>query len=155
MATSIGELRLTWAGILLGIGLGGFLDGIVLHQLLQWHHLLSSVRPPTDMHALRYNMWADGWFHMLMWLATVVGAFLLWRGTQSVRIWRGDRWFVGTLFLGWGLFNLVEGLVDHQLLGLHHVHGAPDKAWDWSFVLIGGLGLMLLGRWLRGLGARR
>jgi uncharacterized membrane protein len=29
-------------GILLGIGLGGFVDGIVLHQILQWHHMLTS-----------------------------------------------------------------------------------------------------------------
>ena len=28
--------------IVLGIGLGGFLDGIVLHQILQWHHMLTS-----------------------------------------------------------------------------------------------------------------
>ncbi|ELB87945.1 hypothetical protein Rwratislav_37287 [Rhodococcus wratislaviensis IFP 2016] len=29
-------------GIILGIGLGGFVDGILLHQLLQWHHMLTS-----------------------------------------------------------------------------------------------------------------
>ncbi len=27
---------------ILGVGLGGFVDGIVLHQVLQWHHMLSS-----------------------------------------------------------------------------------------------------------------
>ena len=26
-------------GLLLGLGVGGFIDGIVLHQLLQWHHM--------------------------------------------------------------------------------------------------------------------
>jgi uncharacterized membrane protein len=31
------------SGLLFGIGLGGFLDGIVLHQILQWHHMLSHV----------------------------------------------------------------------------------------------------------------
>jgi uncharacterized membrane protein len=25
----------------MGLGLGGFLDGIVLHQVLQWHHMLT------------------------------------------------------------------------------------------------------------------
>ncbi len=25
---------------ILGLGLGGFFDGIVLHQILQWHHLI-------------------------------------------------------------------------------------------------------------------
>jgi uncharacterized membrane protein len=28
-------------GLLLGLGLGGFIDGIVMHQILQWHHLLT------------------------------------------------------------------------------------------------------------------
>ncbi|TIP73091.1 MAG: DUF2243 domain-containing protein, partial [Mesorhizobium sp.] len=41
MATMTSEHRRfpTSAGILLGLGLGGFFDGIVLHQLLQWHHM--------------------------------------------------------------------------------------------------------------------
>ncbi len=33
------------AGLLLGIGMGGFVDGIVFHQLLQTHSMLSGVRP--------------------------------------------------------------------------------------------------------------
>ena len=36
------------AGFLLGLGLGGFFDGIVLHQLLQWHHMASSWRSASD-----------------------------------------------------------------------------------------------------------
>lgn len=36
------------SGILLGLGLGGFFDGIALHQLLQWHHLLTSAGYPPD-----------------------------------------------------------------------------------------------------------
>jgi hypothetical protein len=44
-------------GILLGIGLGGFVDGIVLHQILQWHHLLSSEGdyPKTTVGGLEDN----------------------------------------------------------------------------------------------------
>jgi len=34
--------RLVASGIYLGAGLGGFVDGIVLHQILQWHHMLTS-----------------------------------------------------------------------------------------------------------------
>ena len=33
---------MTLPGLLLGIGLGGFVDGILLHQILQWHHMLTS-----------------------------------------------------------------------------------------------------------------
>jgi uncharacterized membrane protein len=28
-------------GLLLGAGLGGFFDGILFHQLLQWHNMVS------------------------------------------------------------------------------------------------------------------
>jgi uncharacterized membrane protein len=148
--------RLVAAGLLLGLGLGGFVDGIVLHQLLQWHHMLSSVHPPADLAAMRLNMRADGWFHAGTWLATLLGVLLLWRAAPQVRAPRSDRWFAGILLVGWGAFNAVEGLVDHQLLGLHHVHGAPDPLWDWGFVLIGGLGLLGLGAalWRQGRAGR-
>ena len=36
------------AGVLFGLGLGGFFDGIVLHQVLQWHHMLTSAGYPPD-----------------------------------------------------------------------------------------------------------
>ena len=32
----------TSAGGLFGLGLGGFFDDIVMHQVLQWHHMLST-----------------------------------------------------------------------------------------------------------------
>jgi len=49
---------------------------------------------------------------------------------------------------GWGIFNLVEGLVDHHFLGVHHVRddlGAP-MAWDIGFLIVGVL--LILGGWL-------
>jgi uncharacterized membrane protein len=44
MTAAIGATRpparsVTAPGILLGVGLGGFVDGILLHQVLQWHHM--------------------------------------------------------------------------------------------------------------------
>jgi len=50
------------AGILLGIGFGGFVDGIVLHQILQWHHMLTSEGsyPATTVAGLEANTLADG-----------------------------------------------------------------------------------------------
>ena len=36
------------AGILLGVGLGGFADGIALHQIAQWHNMGSAVLPPAS-----------------------------------------------------------------------------------------------------------
>jgi len=134
------------SGILLGAGLGGFIDGILLHQLLQWHNMLSSVHPPNDLVAMKYNMVWDGLFHVFTWLATVAGLARLWRAGMRSDVPWSTQTFVGALLSGWGLFNFVEGLIDHQILGIHHVHpGAGQLAWDVAF-LLSGLA-MLAGGW--------
>lgn len=126
------------AGVLLGMGLGGFFDGILLHQLLQWHNMLSSRLVPTDLVAMKVNMFWDGLFHAFTWLVTVLGLALLWRAGKRPEVPWSTRTFVGSLSLGWGAFNVVEGLIDHQLLGIHHVHpGAHQLAWDMGFLLFG------------------
>lgn len=52
-----------WSGLSLGFGLGGFFDGILLHQVLQWHHLLSGVE---QAHVdIRVLIMTDGLFHVL------------------------------------------------------------------------------------------
>jgi uncharacterized membrane protein len=118
--------------------LGGFFDGILLHQILQWHNMLSSVRPPTDLANMKYNMVFDGLFHALTWLTTVIGIFKLWRAGERTDVPWSTRTFMGALAIGWGLFNFCEGLIDHQLLGLHHVHpGRAQLAWDLAFLASG------------------
>jgi uncharacterized membrane protein len=128
-------------GLLLGVGLGGFVDGIVLHQILRWHHLLSA-RRPTDLTA---NLVADGLFHAATWVAVVAGLVWLWR--RARRSGGTGPWstLLGPLLAGWGGFNLVEGLVNHHLLGLHHVRpGDGQAAFDIGFLALGLL-LVLLG----------
>lgn len=128
------------AGVLLGTGLGGFADGILLHQILQWHNMLSSVHPPLDLVAMKYNMLWDGIFHAFTWLAVALGVWRLWVAGQRPDVPWSARTFVGALSLGWGLFNVFEGLIDHHLLGLHHVHpGAAQVAWDVGFLVFGAL----------------
>jgi len=133
------------AGIVTGVGLGGFVDGIVLHQLLQWHNMLSSKVPPIDLTTMKINMLWDGLFHALTWVMIVVGLTLLWHaGRRDDVPWIG-RMFVGGLLMGWGLFNFVEGLIDHHILVIHHVHPGQDElAWDLGF-LASGLVLLALG----------
>jgi uncharacterized membrane protein len=127
--------------------MGGFLDGIVLHQLLQWHNMLSSVVPPTDLVSMKLNMLWDGVFHALTWLTTAAGLWRLWAALRRPDPGRSPLPLVAGMLMGWGLFNSVEGLVDHQLLGLHHVHpGADELAWDLAFIG-SGLALCLIG-WL-------
>lgn len=126
------------AGLLLGTGLGGFVDGIVLHQLLQWHNMLSSTRPPTDLVAMKYNMLWDGLFHAFTWLMTVAGLARLWAAGKRHDVPWSTPTLVGSLLGGWGLFNVIEGIIDHQLLGIHHVHpGDGQLAWDVGFLAFG------------------
>ncbi|HSU48308.1 MAG TPA: DUF2243 domain-containing protein [Arthrobacter sp.] len=42
---------------LLGMGLGGFVDGILLHQLFQWHHMLTHT---GSMRAATCSGWGRG-----------------------------------------------------------------------------------------------
>jgi uncharacterized membrane protein len=145
------------AGVLLGIGLGGLLDGIVLHQIAQWHHLLTSTRgnPATTVAGLEANTLADGFFHAATWVCVVVGVWLAVRAWERGRLAPPWRLHVGLLLIGWGGFNLVEGLVDHQLLGIHHVRddlGAP-LGWDLGFLAFGAL--LVLGGLALARGARR
>ncbi len=135
------------AGIVLGLGLGGFADGIALHQIAQWHNMGSAVVPPTTMEAMKRNMAWDGWFHAATLALTVAGVFMLLRDAREGRRMPRAGAFTGLLFLGWALFNLVEGLVDHHLLELHHVRDVPVHvpAYDWTFLLVGGVGLLALG----------
>jgi uncharacterized membrane protein len=137
------------AGITLGLGLGGFADGILLHQILHWHNMGSAVLPPTTLQAMRDNMRWDGFFHAAVWLLTVVGMYWLLLDARRGLPLPDRRAFTGLLLLGWGLFNLIEGVVDHQVLGLHHVHDLPVHlpVYDWLFLAIGGVGFLLVG-WL-------
>ncbi len=133
-------------GAMLGIGLGGSLDGIVLHQILQWHNMLSSVVPPLDAVALKYNMVWDGLFHGFTWVMTAMGVALLWRAGQRSNVPWSTRTFGGSLALGSGSFNLVEGVIDHHLLRLHHVHpGVNEFGWDVGFLLLGAV--LVIGGW--------
>ena len=70
------------AGILFGLGLGGFFDGIVLHQLVQWHHVLSSWYPVNTIENLELNTRWDGIFHSATYLFVVAALFILWRTAQ-------------------------------------------------------------------------
>ena len=121
-------------GLLLGVGLGAFVDGIVLHQLLRWHHLLSS-RPGASLTA---NLIADGVFHAGAWLAVLVGVLWLWRRSGQTHV--NGQWtaLIAAMVAGWGSFNVVEGLVDHYLLNLHHVRPGPNQAtYDLAFLIFG------------------
>ena len=135
------------AGIAMGLGLGGLADGILFHQIMHWHNMGSSVLPPATMPALEQNMVWDGVFHAVAWLVTVVGIYMLQADASRGLAIPAGRAFSGQLMIGWGIFNLIEGIIDHEILNLHHVRDLPVHIpiLDWLFLIIGGLGFIALG----------
>lgn len=139
------------AGVLLGLGLGGFFDGIVLHQVLQWHHMLSSAGyPPDSVDNLQFNVLWDGLFHVSTYVFTIVGLIVLWHHARAPHAGWSGKLLGGAVLIGWGVFNLVEGVVDHHLLGLHHVKETVPRDqwiyWDIGFLVWGAV--MLIAGWL-------
>lgn len=130
--------RSLFAGILIGIGMGGFVDGILFHQILQLHNMLSNVVLRDSLVHEQINMFWDGLFHAFTWCMTALGILLFWRAAHSARAVPAAKGFFGSLLLGWGLFNGIEGLIDHQLLQLHHVYqNGNHLLWDMVFLLAG------------------
>ena len=154
MTDDINRRPLISAGTLLGIGMGGFVDGILFHQLLQLHNMLSAKFPVRDVDArtlavhLEINMFWDGLFHVFTWVMTAIGIALLWHAVRQKNVPLTTKTFVGSLYVGWGLFNLVEGIIDHHILHVHHVTETSNHLiWDLTF-LGAGIVLIVLGCWL-------
>ena len=147
--------QVSMAGMLIGVGMGGFVDGIVLHQIAQWHSMLSNLVPPHTMDTMRVNMRWDGLFHALTWLVTLVGILRL-RSAAAARVTIPSLLaFVGQLILGWGMFNLIEGLIDHHILGIHNVREVPNAmVYNLTFLAVAGVLFILLGWLLMRAGSR-
>lgn len=136
------------AGVVLGLGQAGFFDGIVFHQLLQWHHMFSGVRSDATIAGLELNTIGDGLFHLLDWSLTLVGIFLLWRAAKRKEVPWSAQTFVGSLLIGGGIFNFTEGIIDHQILEIHHLKPGPHEfAYDMGF-LASGVVLVVIGWFL-------
>jgi uncharacterized membrane protein len=142
-------------GIFLGLGLGGFFDGIVLHQILQWHHMATSAGyPANSVENLEFNTMLDGVFHAGTYVFTVSGLIVLWNTARKRHFQWSAAELLATMLIGFGLFNLIEGFVDHHLLGLHHVNETVRHEfwvyWDIGFLVWGAVmlltGLALLRR---------
>lgn len=140
--------RLWWGGFLMGFGFGGLFDGVVLHQLLQWHHVVSSRVPPDTLQSLRANILADGLLNAVMTGLLLLGFALAWSARmRGSSLPRSGLFLLGLGVLGWGAFNVYDSLVHHWLLGLHHIReGAHhvEAAYDRGFFALA-LALLLAG----------
>ncbi|WP_265499754.1 DUF2243 domain-containing protein [Paracoccus beibuensis] len=145
------------AAATLGFALSGFFDGILLHQILQWHHLLSLVPGIDD---IRQQVLWDGWFHAAMYGIALVGLIGLWRarrdsGLTPLRVG-------GAMLVGFGAWHAVDAILSHWLLGIHRIKldSAYPLLWDLGWLAAFGIlplmaGLHLLGRARSGPGGGR
>ncbi len=139
----IGPIRA--AGFTIGIGMGGLFDGIVFHQILQVHNMLSARIAPNTLVGAKVNMVWDGVFHAAVWVLTLVGISMLWRAVSRKDVVLSTQALMAAMLMGWGAFNVVEGMVDHHILHLHHVYEILGQSrWDYLF-LAWGAAMLLIG----------
>ena len=121
--------------LLIGVGLAGTADQVVLHQLLGWHHLY-------DGGGLSAGLVSDGIFHVLSTVLLVLGVVVTLRSRDRRGLRR--RRIAGGVLVGAGGFNLYDGTIQHKVLHLHEVRrGVDPLPYDAAF--IGVAALLLLG----------
>jgi uncharacterized membrane protein len=118
------------SGGLLGVGVAAFVDEVVFHQLLHWHHFYDKSTPAV-------GLVSDGLFHAGSWFCTVAALFMF-ADLRRRAAFRPAYW-LGGLLLGAGAFQLYDGTVQHKLLRLHQIRYHVDVApydWTWNVVAV-------------------
>ncbi|WP_227938185.1 DUF2243 domain-containing protein [Alkalihalobacillus deserti] len=138
--------RNLWSGILFGLGLIAFVDEMVFHQLLHWHHFY-------DKSTTNVGLVSDGLFHAFSWFATIAGLFLFsdLRRKKALSL---TRWWGGVL-LGAGFFQLYDGLIQHKLMRLHQIRYVEnvlvyDVIWNLIAIAMVIAGIILINQARRG-----
>ena len=129
-------------GAMLGFGIMAAIDEIVFHQILNWHHFYD--RSTTDVALV-----SDGLLHAGELIVIVVGFLYFADRKQRGRLDDGLAW--AGLFVGLGLFQLFDGVVDHKILRVHDIRQGVDLlpydiAWNAFGVLLVLIGLAALVR---------
>jgi uncharacterized membrane protein len=139
------DARTKWSGVL-GFALGGFFDGILLHQILQWHHLLSLV---PGAGSLRMQVVWDGYFHALMYAIAALALWGLWRARNAAQ-GRSGTGLIGAALVGFGTWHAVDTILSHWVLGIHRIRidSAQPLAWDLLWLAVFGIVPAVLGWWM-------
>lgn len=135
----LNPVPLTITSVILGIGIGGFIDGVIFHQILQWHGMFTNQLPADTLLGKSVNMFWDGIFHLLTLTAVIIGVVSLIRLLKKKNINPSPKLAVGGMLAGWGLFNVVEGVIHHHILEFHNVRELSDNPdlWNYGFLAIG------------------
>jgi uncharacterized membrane protein len=138
--------RLLLPSFVIGVGLSGFFDGILLHQILQWHHLLSLV-PGDTFRKVSTQILADGLFHVLMYLVTTAGLWLLWKRRDALREALASATLAAGALLGFGAWNIADVVLFHWIFGIHRIRVNVESplTYDVAWLAILGLAPLLVG----------
>ena len=141
--------NLMLAGGIIGFALGGFFDGILLHQVLQWHHFLSLVEGEA-LRDLRTQVLADGMFHVAVYAITAVGLWLLWRARGGFTGSATDRVLLASALLGFSIWQFTDVVVFHWIIGIHRIRvGVPNPLlYDVGWMVVFGVPTLLAALWL-------
>ena len=142
-AGAAGSRKLRWAGLLLGFSLGGFFDGILLHQVLQWHHLLSNVQAAA-LQDLRAQLLADGLFHVLMYFIAAWALYLLWKARADYAAPGADRALWAQALIGFGAWHIVDSVFSHWITGIHRIRVDSPHPLFWDLLWFAVFGLVPL-----------
>lgn len=132
------------SGILFGIGFAAFIDEMIFHQLLRWHHFYD--RSTTEI-----GLISDGLFHAFSWFATIGGLFLFAdlrrRNAFIPKVW----W--GSILLGAGAFQLYDGTIQHKWMRIHQIRYVDnvyiyDLVWNITAIImiIAGIALIVFSK---------
>jgi Predicted membrane protein len=129
--------------LLIGFALGGFFDGILLHQILQWHHLLSGLSSSVASD-LPFQLLADGLFHLLMYVIAVLGGMVLLR-YRSPEETSGS--VLRPVLFGFGAWHLLDAFISHWVLGIHRIRMDSELpvVWDLAWLVIFGIAPIVIG----------
>ncbi|AUW57050.1 hypothetical protein C1T17_02095 [Sphingobium sp. SCG-1] len=128
------------------MALSGFFDGILLHQILQWHHFLSLVGG-GGLRDVRMQILGDGLFHVAVYLLMITGLYTLWRRRSVLARHGAGRRLLGGVLMGFGVWNMIDVALVHWMLGLHRTRiDVPDPLlYDLIWFLGLGLAVALVG----------
>lgn len=142
-ATAANPQRSLWATFLIGAGATAAVDEIIFHQLLAWHHFYDG---STGLVALM----SDGFLHAAELIALFTGFFMVWNLLRRGSFSRSRGW--AGFFLGAGIFQMFDGIIDHKVLRLHQIrYGIEsivpyDIAWNAAGLVLFLIGAALLWR---------
>jgi uncharacterized membrane protein len=138
----VSRSRSVWSGVLIGVGIAAFIDETVFHQLLHWHHFYDKSTPDI-------GLVSDGIFHAFGWFAIVLGLVMM--AELRSRSALSGRGLNGGIFLGAGVFQLYDGIIQHKLLQLHQIRYdvdlvAYDLTWNILAIILVVVGILLVRR---------